>query len=279
MDHRPSAPDYWDKRAVNRKEWETVINLFLHRVSAALIEQLQPLPAAHILDVATGTGEPGLTIARMLPQGFVTVTDISEKMLEIAVGKARDEGLHNFRAVRCEAAFMPFEDNTFHAIVCRNGVMFFANIAAGLREMYRVLKPGGSVAVSTWGVLDKNLWISIVLDAITTVTHHKSYNRHKPGMFYCMQPGTMTDWFETANLENIKEEEITGVVEFNSVDEHWSYVTSVSASVVDALKDVPVHEQELIRTEVERKIVSHLINDKLYFQWNMRITTGTKIER
>ena len=276
MDHRTATQDYWDKFSVNRKKWEHVLQSLLNPVSTALIQHLQLKQTDHVLDVAAGTGEPGLTVASMLPNGFVTAIDVSEKMLSIASGAAREKGLGNYRTVCCEAALMPFGDHNFDAIVCRNGVMFFRSVSAGLKEMHRVLKPGGKLSVSTWGALDKNSWVSTVLDAITMVTRHKLYNRHMPGMFYCMQPGTMTDWFETASLEDIAEEEMTGIVEFRSFDEYWQYVTNVSASVVDALKNIPAGTQKVIREAVEARIAGHFIQEKLYFQWEMRITTGTK---
>lgn len=271
-----SAQEYWDKNSHGRKKWESVINFFLNPVSKKLIENLHLSSSMNVLDVATGTGEPGLTIAAMQPDLLVTGTDISEKMIEIANENAKEKGLYNYRAIRFEASFMPFPDDFFDAIVCRNGVMFFPHVSAGLKEMHRVLKVNGWVSVSTWGALEKNLWISNVLDAITELTHHKSYNRHKPGMFYCMQPGTMTDWFETANFEDITEEEITGVVEFSSMDDYWLYVTTVSADVMNALKGIPDNMVDIIKEKVLDKIRNHVISEKIYFQWSMRVTTATK---
>ncbi|MGY0036200.1 class I SAM-dependent methyltransferase [Pedobacter sp. NJ-S-72] len=198
-------------------------------------------------------------------------------MLEISRKNASLRGIENFETVCCNVSMMPFADNSFEAILCRNGIMFFNDIAAGLQEMYRILKVDGKIAVSTWGMLEKNLWANIVLDTISEVTRHKSYNPHIPGMFYCMQPGFMTDWFENVNLQSIKEEELTGIVEFGSVDKHWEFVTSVSAAVVNALKGLEPGMKNEIREEVKRKTVTHLIDDKLYFQWNSRITVGTKV--
>lgn len=276
MEKLSATSEYWDNRSYNRKQWETVINLFLRPVTAVLVQHLSLTEKAHILDVATGTGEPGISIAQAHPAATVTGTDISGKMLEAAMEKAAGKEIRNFNTVCCNAATMPFPDAGFDGVVCRNGIMFFSDISGGLKEMCRVLKPSGKIVVSAWGLLEKNLWISIVLDTITAVTNRKAYNRHIPGMFYCMQPGIMADWFETASLKDIREEEITGIVEFNSTAEHWGYVTDVSADVVNALKDIPPAVQDIIREEVACKIVRHIVHGKLYFQWNMRITVGTR---
>lgn len=276
MENALHPGDYWDHRSDDRRQWENVINLFLKPVTTALLQHLHLKNPLRILDVGTGTGEPGLTIAQLYPDALVTGTDISPRMAEIAIGKAKEKGLSNFEVVCCDAADMPFDDRIFDAVVCRNGVMFFKNITAGLKEINRVLKPGGRLAVSAWGLLEHNLWINIVLDAIASVTRRKLYNQHVPGMFHCMQPGEMADWFETAEFQSVEEEVLTGIVQFNSVDDHWQYVTRVSADVVNALKDIPQPVQEIVRSEVAGRVGRHVIDGKLYFEWSLRVTSGVR---
>lgn len=271
-----NAVTAWNKLSSGRREWESVVNAFLLPISSLMIRQLDLSPASTILDVATGMGEPGLSIAASLPSAKVIGVDISDEMLGISRENAFNKNIYNFEAVCCDVTTMPFADNYFDAIICRNGVMFFNDIAVGLKEMHRVLRPAGRITVSAWGLLEKNLWINVVLEAITAVTHHKSYNKHIPGMFYCMQPGFMTDWFEEIDLQDIEEQELTGIIEFNSIEEHWRFVTTVSAAVVDALKKVDPALTEAIREIVARKINAHIIRDKLYFQWSTRVTSGTK---
>lgn len=259
-----------------RKKWKHIVNTFLHPISMAMIEKLHLYPDANVLDVATGMGEPGLTVASLLAEGTVTGIDISEKMLEMASSNAKTKNIQNFTAICCEVDTMPFPDQHFNAILCRNGMMFFRNMSTSIKEIYRVLKSNGRICVSTWGLLEKNLWIQIVLKAISEVTKRKTYNRHVPGMFYCMQPGFMTDWFEETDLQDIEEQEITGIVEFGSLGEHWEYVTTVCATVVDAMNNLDTRVKEKIRHIVKEKCKTHLVNGRLYFQWTSIITSATK---
>ena len=107
-------------------------------------------PAKHVLDVAMGTAD--LTI-EMLRQGKVeqvTGIDLSDQMMAIGQGKVeRMKDLANERVqfVHANAQAMPFEDASFDGVTCAFGCRNFSNLDEGLREMYRVLKPGGQVTI------------------------------------------------------------------------------------------------------------------------------------
>ena len=277
MAPQSSIHECWNDLSQSRNDWNKIVNALLNPISNKIIESLSITPrTTTLLDVATGTGEPGLTIAERFPGTIVTGVDLSDKMLEYAKENARQRNIPNYITFCCNAMALPFADHAFDAVLCRNGVMFFNNIENGLREMHRVLKPDGKITVSTWGLLEKNLWISMVLDAMKEVTGRRMYNNHIPGMFYCMQPGFMTDWFEEIGMHQIQEEEMTGIIEFNSAEEHWNYVTSVSAAVVNALIGLQLQEREQVKELLRKKIATHVIHDKLYFQWTARITSGVK---
>ena len=121
-------------------------------VGEALLEALDARPGHRVLDVASGTGEPALTLARRL-RGQVDIlgTDAAPPMVDVANAKVRDEGLSRiaFRAMPAEK--LDLESDAFDRVLCRFGVMLFENPQQGLGEMCRVLKPGGRVALAVWG--------------------------------------------------------------------------------------------------------------------------------
>jgi ubiquinone/menaquinone biosynthesis C-methylase UbiE len=105
-----------------------------------------------ILDLASGTGEPSLSLARKVaPTGKVTATDLSPGMLNALNSNAAAEGVTNMETEVCDAEKLPFPDASFDRVTSRFGVMFFADVPAALGEIRRVLKPGGSVAFLVWG--------------------------------------------------------------------------------------------------------------------------------
>ena len=123
-------------------------------VTQALVNAAAPRPGMSILDLASGTGEPSLSLARLVaPGGKVTATDLSPHMLEALSKNAKAEGITNIDTKACDAHNLPFPDATFDLVTSRFGVMFFAETDRALNEIKRVLKPGGAIAFLVWGAL------------------------------------------------------------------------------------------------------------------------------
>ena len=103
--------------------------------------------ALKVLDVACGTGDFTIEIARKVAPGSeVTGVDISEGMLAVGKEKIRKEGVSvGLYVADCEA--LPYEDNTFDRISVGFGVRNFEHLDIGLKEMFRVLKPGGKLVI------------------------------------------------------------------------------------------------------------------------------------
>jgi len=101
-----------------------------------------------ILDIATGTGDLAIRLARELDPIAVTGVDLSEGMIEIGRGKVEKEGLADVVSLSLgDCLLLPFTDASFDAVTCAYGVRNFADLAAGYREMHRVLRPGGKVVI------------------------------------------------------------------------------------------------------------------------------------
>lgn len=103
---------------------------------------------ARILDVATGTGDLALELAAAIPGAQIVGVDLSEGMISVGREKIARAGLTDritLRAADCLA--LPFADGEFDALTVAYGVRNFADIPAGLREMHRVVRPGGTVCI------------------------------------------------------------------------------------------------------------------------------------
>ena len=109
-----------------------------------------------ILDLATGTADLSIALAKRNPQAHIIGTDISEKMLEIGKAKVIKEKLENqIELLLGDAAALPFEDNRFDAVTVAFGVRNFENLEQGLSEIRRVLKPNGQFVILEFSMPEK----------------------------------------------------------------------------------------------------------------------------
>ena len=101
-----------------------------------------------ILDIATGTGDLAIKLARELDPIAVTGVDLSEGMIEIGRAKVAKEGLQEVVTLGIgDCLLLPFTDASFDVVTCAYGVRNFADLLAGYREMHRVLRPGGRAVI------------------------------------------------------------------------------------------------------------------------------------
>src|ERR1035441_4383436 len=106
----------WAGLSAGWEKWDSVIMDQLGPVGTAIIERLDIADDQQHLDIAAGTGEPGLTVARLAPRGHVVLTDLAAEMLDIATRRANAHGITNFETKVCSADDLPFGDATFDSI-------------------------------------------------------------------------------------------------------------------------------------------------------------------
>jgi len=123
------------------------------RKTAKLIAKTHPQT---ILDLATGTADLAIAMAKYNPQAHIIGTDISEKMLDIGKAKIVKQGLENqIKLLLGDAAALPFDDNTFDAVTVAFGVRNFEHLEQGLSEIWRVLRPNGKVFILEFSMPEK----------------------------------------------------------------------------------------------------------------------------
>ena len=112
------------------------------------IKQLAPYEPKTLLDIATGTGDFAILAAEMLRPDKLIGADISEGMMEIGRKKVREKGLQDIISFDKEDCLaLSYPDATFDAVTAAFGIRNFADLDTGLREMCRILKPGGHLSI------------------------------------------------------------------------------------------------------------------------------------
>jgi SAM-dependent methyltransferase len=233
----------WDK-------WDAAIVEQLRPVGVAMIEALVIAEDHRHLDVAAGTGEPGLSIARRSPGGRVVLTDLVVEMLDIAARRAAVQGVDNVGAAVCSADGLPFGDNTFDGVSVRFGYMFFPDLAGATDEFARVLRPGGRLCASVWADPGANPWTSIAMEAIASEVAVPPVDPNGPGMFRCAAPGCVSALFESAGLRDVAEWDVGVELVLDSAEQYWEMITEHASLAVAALRQVDGATRERIRTRV-----------------------------
>ena len=251
---REQQKESWNKFSSGWKKWDDLNMDFLNPIGNEIIRLLNPKNDDVVLDVAAGTGEPGLSIATMLTGGKVIITDLAEDMLEIARENATRRGIKNIETRACDVCELPFADNTFDAISCRFGFMFFPDMLLAAKEMVRVLKPGGRIATSVWSIPEKNYWVTAIMGAISKNMELPAPSPGAPGMFRCAKDGFMSNLFRQAGLKNISEKEVMGKLNCKTTDVYWNMMTEVGAPIVAALGKADDAMKEKIKKEVYQAV-------------------------
>ncbi len=247
---RDQQRDTWDRFSAGWKKWDELVLGWLAPFGDAMLRHADLRDSSRVLDVAAGTGEPGLTAAAMVPDGKVTVTDLSERMLAVAAENAERRGLSNFDTRVADAGALPFPDGTFDAVLCRFGFMFFPDIDLSAREFARVAKPGSRIVAAVWSEPDKNPWATTIMSAIGRHVQMSPPPPGSPGLFRCAQPALMRNAFEQSGLKRIEEEEVSSLMTHATPEQYWDFMTDIAAPVVAGLSKADTTTHTKIRQEV-----------------------------
>lgn len=125
---------------------------FWDRYGRRSVERLMLRNGAHVLDVCCGTGASALPAAQAVgPDGSVIAVDLAEELLQLGRAKARAGGLDCVEFRRGDMTALDFPDRQFDAVVCVFGIFFVPDMEAQVAELWRLARPGGQLAVTTWG--------------------------------------------------------------------------------------------------------------------------------
>jgi len=245
-------------------------------VGQAIIESLDIAEIQQHLDIASGTGEPGLSIARLAPKGRVVLTDLVPEMLEVSARRANAQGVTNIEKKVCSADDLPFDDATFDSVSVRFGYMFFPDVANATAEFARVLKPGGHVCSSVWVKPEGNPWTAIPAQAIATEAVLAQPDPDGPSMFRCAAPGYVSALYEAAGLRDVAEWDVDVVLTTASPAQYWEIVSEHVSSAVTALAQVDGPTRERIGATVIANVSDFEKDGKVRVPGVARCIVGTK---
>lgn len=192
-----------------------------------------------VLDIACGPGIPSLMIAPLVaPHGKVTGIDLAPGMIELAREKARARGLDNISFQEADAENLPFADGVFDTVVCNHGLVHMTDRPGALREMFRVLKKAGSLALSVWSTPDRACVIGMVARAIKE-TWPSAIVPGAPMWFDFGEEGVLENTLQKAGFKHIRAARHTITSDSAGTQEFWEGITGISGRLQMLLANIP----------------------------------------
>lgn len=270
------APWSSSYRLIAAEKWKAKSAVLGSGVTEALVEYAQPAPGMRVLDLASGTGEPGISLAqRVGPQGSVTAVDQSSELLTIAAERARNKNLSNFTIHQADAHHLPFADKSFDLGTCRFGVMFFGDATQALEDLRRVLKPGARACFAAWGPFEQPYWQSTM----------KIVHRHAGGAIlpaggsdpFCFSAaGSLSKILRAAGFNSVEEstQTLPWTWPGSDAEEILEYACAVAAPFRPMLERVSEKDWPAIRIEAKAAIEQYRVKDEFRFSANVVMASG-----
>jgi enediyne biosynthesis protein CalE5 len=224
--------------------------------AAAITERLLTLadlqPGERVLELASGPGGLGLAAAeRVLPDGEVVLSDVVAEMTAIAAERAQRRGLTNVSTEVLYLEQIDQPDSSYDAVLCREGLMFAVDPAQAAREIGRVLRPGGRVALAVWGPRDRNPWLGVVLDSVSAQLGAPIPPPGIPGPFALEDADKLAAILSEAGLGDVAVDEQLAPLKIASFDEWWARTTALAGPLAKLLESLHEDAVEELRARAQ----------------------------
>jgi enediyne biosynthesis protein CalE5 len=234
---RDAQRNQWNKAATGWKKWVDEMTATTQPVSDRLVELAGIGRGSRVLDVAAGYGEPALTAARKAgPDGHVVATDISAEMVAFGRERAATAGAANLEFVESEASALDFPEGSFDAAVSRWGIIFEPEAEATAARIRSFLKPGGRMAIASWGTPPEAPMISLPMTAVLGYLQQPPPPPGTPGPLSRPTPDAISAILEGGGFSNIEVEEIQVEMDWNSAEEFTTFIQDIVAPLVALLE-------------------------------------------
>jgi enediyne biosynthesis protein CalE5 len=219
-------------------------------LTARLLALTAPQPGERVLELACGTGGVGIAAADLVgPAGEVVLSDVAPEMTAIAAARAR--GLANVSARPLDLERIDEPDGAYDVVVCREGLMFALDPVAAAREIRRVLRPGGRVAVGVWGPRERNPWLALVFDAVSAQIGAPVPPPGVPGPFSLDDADRLAAVLAAGGLRDVTVGELPVPLRAASFDEWWARTTAIAGPLAKRLAAMPEPARQALRARLQ----------------------------
>jgi ubiquinone/menaquinone biosynthesis C-methylase UbiE len=267
---RDSAP-FWEKH-------REIIRQMFAPVTQALVEDGLISSGHAVLDIATGPGEPALTIAALVgPEGKVLGIDPAPEMVEAARRATDHLGFRNTQFDVASADRLPFPTDTFDAVVCRFGVMFFPSPVDAVREMLRVLKPGRKLTLAVWHFAERNPFFNTLSRVIERYVDSPPLAPDAPDAFRFASPGKLRDVLAEAGAMAPAERLLQFAIQAPiSVEDFWTLRCEMSEKLREKVATLSREQLTELKRQALEALRGYSTDRGMSFPAEVLIVSGTK---
>ncbi len=257
-----------DVRTADR--WRSAAAHWGTAMTQALLDAADLRLSSFVLDVAAGSGDPALSIARRVTEGRVVALDSSRSSLLLAKRQGDEMGLESkLRFVHGDAHQLPFSGRCFDRITCRCGIMFFADVDMVLKEIFRVLKPGGRAAFLAWGPFEQPFF-EVTLGTILRLVPGTAIPEAARAMFRFAARGLVQEALCRTGFHNVQERHVAVPrIWAGSPQQLWQHFQEISALFYPLFRAVPTG----MRPQVDEAVCTGLAR----FQSGSTITAPAQV--
>ena len=221
-------------------------NDFWERFGRRTVERLQLSSGARVLDVCCGSGASAIPAAEMVgSEGAVLGVDLAENLLELARRKAQQRGLNNLDFRAGDLLNLRLPDFSFDAVICVFGIFFVPDMQAAVRELWRLVRPRGQLAITTWGPRFFEPASTVFWNSIRAVRPdlYKGFNPWDR----ISEPDALRSLLAAAGVTNVMVVAEAGAHRFSSPEDWWAMV--LGTGYRGTVEQLDEEDRERVRSE------------------------------
>jgi ubiquinone/menaquinone biosynthesis C-methylase UbiE len=276
--YKETTKEQWQAAAKPWHRWGPTLEEWLGQATEVMLDMAEVGPGARVLDVAAGAG--GQTIAaakRVGPARYVLATDISSNILEFASAAAQVEGLTNVEPrVMDGEELEELEEESFDAVICRVGLIYFPDQQRALTGMLRALKPDGKIAAVVYSTPENNTFFSIPVSIIRRRAQLPPPLPGQPGPFSLGGDGVLEEAYRRAGFREVRTQLVPSPLRLPSAAECVRFERESFGALHQMLSGLPESERGAVWEEIEEELHRFEGVDGFEGQCEMVVGAGVK---